>query len=51
MVMAMRKYLVPTFFGKSCVTCVAVAYLVLLSVIIWLILDAELPLIATRWHP
>ena len=47
---AMRKILAPTFFGKSCASCVAVVYLVLLGLIFWLIFDAELPLIAMKWH-
>jgi hypothetical protein len=51
MVIAMRKYFAPTFFGKSCATCVAAAYLVLLGFILWLIFDAELPHIAAGWHP
>ena len=49
-VIAMRKFLVPTFFGKSCATCVAVAYLVLFALILWLIFDAEMPLVAAKWH-
>jgi len=40
----------PDFFGKSCASCVAVVYLVLLGLIFWLIFDAELPLIAMKWH-
>jgi hypothetical protein len=51
MVIAMRKILVPTFFGKSCVTCVTAVYLVLFGLILWLIFEAELPQIAARWHP
>ena len=46
----MRKILFPTFLGKSCATCVAVAYLVLLGLILGLIFDAELPLVAMSWH-
>ena len=49
-VIAMRKILAPTFFGKSCASCVAVVYLVLLGLILWLIFDAELPLIAMQWN-
>jgi hypothetical protein len=47
----MRKFLVATFFGKSCVMCVVAAYLVLFGLILWLIFEAELPLIAAKWHP
>ena len=47
---AMRKIPVPTFLGKSCASCVAVTYLVLLGLILWLILDAEIPLTALKWH-
>ena len=46
----MRKFLVPTFFGKSCSTCVAVAYLALFGLILWLVFDAEVSLIAAKWH-
>jgi hypothetical protein len=46
--MVMRKFLVPTLFGKSCATCVATAYVVLFGVILWLIFDAEFPLLAAR---
>ena len=47
---AMRKFLVPTFFGKSCATCVAAVYLVLFALVLWLIIDAEMPLLAAKWH-
>ena len=48
MVIAVKKFLVPRFFGRSCATCVGVAYLVLFVVVLWLIFDAELPRLATR---
>ena len=50
MVIAMRKFLFPTLMGRSCATCVAVAYLVLFCLILWLIFDAEMPPIAAKWH-
>ena len=50
MVIALRKFLVPTILGKSCATCVVVAYLVLFGLIFLLIFDAEMPLLAAKWH-
>jgi hypothetical protein len=46
----MKKFLLPTFLGRSCVTCVTTAYLVLFGVILWLIFDAEVPLLAAKLH-
>jgi hypothetical protein len=47
----MRQFFFPTFLTRSCTACVVVAYLVLLGLILWLIIDFEMPLIAPRWHP
>jgi hypothetical protein len=46
----MWSFLVSTFLSKSCVACVAVAYSLLLGFVLWLILEAEIPLIAAKWH-
>jgi len=47
----MKKLRVPALLGKSCVACVTTAYLALFGLVLWLILEAELPLMAVKWHP